>query len=992
MFYTLKDYQAAAVTAIGSRLRTARSMRTSVPPTPSATALEAATGAGKTVIAAALIEAMFFGDPESGIEPDPSAVILWFSDSPTLNEQSRRRIREASSELEGRLVTIESTFKGDSLEPGNVYFLNAQKLAASSNLVRGERQMRDENRLDVDDFRSRPRPDMAQGNIYDTLRAIIEDPSKTLYLILDEAHRGMGERIAGRQTIVRRLISGDPSIGLPAMPIVLGISATPGRFTKAMEAIKETRPLLSPYAIPVDKIRASGLLKDDLRLYVSAEQSEDTLLGVAIEAIRDATRRWRAYATSQGDPRPVRPLLVIQFEDKASPARIEEALARVVREWEGIEPRNIRHAFGEHEPIVLPGAAIDTQETSDGQGHSLFPGLGMTIHYISPEDVQLEESVRVLIAKTAISTGWDCPRAEVLLSFRRSVDETVVTQTMGRMVRTPLARRIETDDVLNGATCILPYFDEGVATTVAKRVITGTEDPIPDDPEPTWGDPEWNGGALNDVPVAPPGHAPHLVPSPPSSTTAHSGDDTASAVKADGEKQDLTGTASSPDTAPDPTALASGEQKTAAPASGELRGIIMRPDSPLECRPLPPTSAARGDRRIITHSHDLAQNPALSEAVWGLFDRLPTYSIPRGGSKPIPRLLEVAILLSTDRLVPGAVKEAHRRLHAVLDGRRVQYRDEIASALEDVRTLAVTEITATREGTTSTRVISTAAGQDVLDRAYLTAGRVLGAELARTYSEHLAGPDGDDDALEDAHEIVAAMAHVPEIIADVEEAATDLATSWLVSTRVARMDLGESRQAEYDRLTGQAERPVLMQIVRPTSVTVQTSYTLGNSEFVLPVAIGHLLADEQGYYPLDLNSWETEVLGIEGQRTLVGWYRNPSKATKTAVAIPYRDASGAWTAVRPDFIFFRQTATGTVVADIVDPHGFHLADALPKLKALANFAETDDARALGRIDSVAKMGNSWKVLDLRKAETREAVRSAQDAKTLFASGTAQDYR
>src|SRR5207249_11858926 len=37
------------------------------------------------------------------------------------------------------------------------------------------------------------------------------------------------------------------------------------------------------------------------------------------------------------------------------------------------------------------------------------------VEWIEPQRVQDEPHVRVLIAKDAISTGWDCPRAEVLV-------------------------------------------------------------------------------------------------------------------------------------------------------------------------------------------------------------------------------------------------------------------------------------------------------------------------------------------------------------------------------------------------------------------------------------------------------------------------------------------------------------------------------------------------------------------------------------------------
>jgi len=100
--------------------------------------LTATTGAGKTVMAAAVFEALFHGDDNYDIEPDPGAVVIWFSDDPSLNEQSRFRLLEASDMLSiSDLVVVQSTFQRAVLEPGKVYFLNTQKLSKSSLLVRG---------------------------------------------------------------------------------------------------------------------------------------------------------------------------------------------------------------------------------------------------------------------------------------------------------------------------------------------------------------------------------------------------------------------------------------------------------------------------------------------------------------------------------------------------------------------------------------------------------------------------------------------------------------------------------------------------------------------------------------------------------------------------------------------------------------------------------------------------------------------------------------
>ena len=112
------------------------------------------------------------------------------------------------------------------------------------------------------------------------------------------------------------------------------------------------------------------------------------------------------------------------------------------------------HVFGDHAPIELGG---------------------FTVPHISPETVQDRTHIRVLFAKDAISTGWDCPRAETLVSFRPAKDETHITQLLGRMVRTPLARRVPGNDLLNSVECVLPHFDRSTAARVARTMLGDRE-------------------------------------------------------------------------------------------------------------------------------------------------------------------------------------------------------------------------------------------------------------------------------------------------------------------------------------------------------------------------------------------------------------------------------------------------------------------------------------------------------------------------------------
>ena len=76
----------------------------------------APTGAGKTVIMSALIEAIFYGD--DSFPDQTNAIFVWLSDSPELNEQSKQKIELKSDKLRfGQCVTIsEESFDMEMLE------------------------------------------------------------------------------------------------------------------------------------------------------------------------------------------------------------------------------------------------------------------------------------------------------------------------------------------------------------------------------------------------------------------------------------------------------------------------------------------------------------------------------------------------------------------------------------------------------------------------------------------------------------------------------------------------------------------------------------------------------------------------------------------------------------------------------------------------------------------------------------------------------------
>ena len=860
MRYTLKDYQNDAVVDVLARLGWARDdwhERKS----PVAFSLTATTGAGKTVMAAAVIEALFDGNPDHNFDSDPGAVVLWFTDDPSLNEQTRFRLMDAADRIgHSRLVVIENTFNQEKLERGKVYFLNAQKLGKKSLLVRGAPERSQESAQ-----HDLPMPDARAFTMWDTLANTIVDEHLTLYLILDEAHRGMkppstGDR-AEKATIVQRLVNGANDV--PPVPIVWGISATAERFNDAM-AKAENRTSYPPVVVDPTRVQESGLLKDDIRLDFPAEAGrfDTVLLARATRKAKRATDLWRAYAQREGAAtEAVVPLLIVQVPNKPSDQLLLSACVTIRETWPELGPDAMAHVFGEHAPIELGG---------------------FTVPHVGPETVQDRTHIRVLFAKDAISTGWDCPRAEVLVSFRPARDDTHITQLLGRMVRTPLARRVPGNDLLNSVECVLPHFDRSTAARVARTMLGDREQ-----------DHDGTGGGAG--------------------------------------------------------------------------------------------------RRVLLAPVDMYVNQAIPEVVWEAFDALSSQTLPRKAARPVPRLSALAQALSRDSLRADARKDAYRKLFAKLDGLLAQHKETVAAASKGIlqvegETLVVRVVGGeVREHQTFVE----AADEHSVEADFKAACRALTADLARKYADHIARRHEDDDGLFDAHVKVAALAQVDGVSDELDREADELSKKWFGKYRVAIKGLTDERRAVYDEIKGMSPEPQVIDIKRPRVRTEQTENADGNK---LETRTGHLMSDADGNFPIDsLNQWEIDVLDKEmGRSAFQAWYRNPQRPSGDALAIVYENAQGQWRRMYPDFLFFHGDSENIKVS-IVDPHGHHLADALPKLRGLAEFAATH-GESFHRIESVARMNDgTLRVMDLTDPSIREAITQAEDIRALYLGGEATDY-
>ena len=292
----------------------------------------APTGAGKTIIMASLIEEIFFGGVE--YEEQPEAIFVWLSDSPQLNEQSKDKIDlKADRILLGQCVTIsDDSFDQEMLDEGHIYFLNTQKLGKNSNLTKHS--------------------DERQYTIWETLANTAREKSDRLYIIIDEAHRGMQGREAGRATtIMQKFLKGSPDDGLEPMPVVIGMSATIARFNVLVSGIVATT---YPVVVTTDEVRASGLLKDRIVISYPEENSGNrdmAVLQAAADEWKDKWEHWYQYCFEQHYAY-VNPILVIQVQnstgDNVSATDLNDCIQKIeercnIRFQEG----EVVHTFGQ---------------------------------------------------------------------------------------------------------------------------------------------------------------------------------------------------------------------------------------------------------------------------------------------------------------------------------------------------------------------------------------------------------------------------------------------------------------------------------------------------------------------------------------------------------------------------------------------------------------------------------------------------------------------
>lgn len=342
------------------------------------------TGSGKTFMVSNFVRELQ-NDPEF----DDDTAFVWITFSDDLAMQSRNKFYDYFFPNIGHgLLTIADFSKGI-LEKDDILFLNWQKLVSQSAENRVLRRPENE------DLRKE------QGFYFEDVVEKTLAEGRKIVMIIDESHKNV--TAAAYRDVIN-----------PLKPrILLNVSATPEYIPNASEVNN-----LQAGFVEVQRkdVVAEGLIKEliisqteeDLKS-TEGEDLDLILLRLAKEKRESIAEQWAKLGLN------INPLVLIQLPDddlKLKDQGVEtkeEVVTRFLTEKLGVSNNKIARWF-------------------DKKKENLE-------HISEPNN-----SVDFMLFKYAAGTGWDCPRAHIIVMFREIESPTFKTQTLGRILRNPVPK------------------------------------------------------------------------------------------------------------------------------------------------------------------------------------------------------------------------------------------------------------------------------------------------------------------------------------------------------------------------------------------------------------------------------------------------------------------------------------------------------------------------------------------------------------------------
>lgn len=382
------------------------SLRTLINITPTIL-LHATTGSGKTVIMSRFLNDLL--DDDSDLDNDNKLAIIWLCiGQGGLVEQSQKRIREYARNL--NCIGPQDITSGSKthLTHRDALFLSWDKLNNQDKRT-GEWTnilMRDGEGMNLPKL-------MENTHLCQT----------KIILVIDESHVASDSE---RSKAIKSMISPD---------LIINVTATPSK--KLVKEVTDlackrdnitNTPMGLYVKVDTTKVIEAGMIKQDLiinqgvsaAIHSGSKAPIPTILEGALQRRDELEKLFAAAYAIGSSARKINPLLLIQISDADKGEEDKKEVIEFLR-TKGIE-------FPSEDNPNGTLACWFSKQPGDENAKINLDGIE-----------KLDGKQKVLLFKTAIATGWDCPRAYILVKFRESAstDTPFNRQVVGRILRMP---------------------------------------------------------------------------------------------------------------------------------------------------------------------------------------------------------------------------------------------------------------------------------------------------------------------------------------------------------------------------------------------------------------------------------------------------------------------------------------------------------------------------------------------------------------------------
>lgn len=361
---------------------------------------QAPTGSGKTLMTAKFIEELIKE------LPDQDLCFVWVTVGKGELHLQNKHVLEKIYAGAPRVSLVEEEFTG-----------GRERIVRNEVVVVNWEKLRSKDR-ETSDWKNVLMKDGEKINFRDVLSKTREQ--RKIVLIIDESHIGA---TAERTNELREEINAD---------VILEMSATPKIQPDPRDLARGTAGFI--FVEPKDVIEA-GIIKKELiinekidKIGKDESDSQEVVLEAAYQKRRELKKLFEFERLS------INPLVLVQIPT----AEAGKDKIGAVKEF--LSKKHITEANGKL-------AIWLAEQKSD------------TLDWVAEPD----NGIEFLIFKQAIDTGWDCPRAHILVKFRESHSETFEIQTVGRILRMPELKHYANEALNTG------YIYTNVQSIIVKK-------------------------------------------------------------------------------------------------------------------------------------------------------------------------------------------------------------------------------------------------------------------------------------------------------------------------------------------------------------------------------------------------------------------------------------------------------------------------------------------------------------------------------------------